>query len=379
MLLVGTFNWFIDPYANYWSPTIEGINLKKTAAVNKVRNVAPYIARVNKPESLILGNSRVQLGIEPSVLESKNDVVYNLGLPGASFTETAKLAIWHLDNNPNLKSIYIGLDYRYALNNYDVNPGPWTNVDLDNVFRSSIKEDSYDRISRIYPSLLSLDALNASFTTILTQNSVRNSIQPDGFNTGGSYLSTISGEGKKNFFKYQLEQLKLRFNRPHLTYKGTYGNRFYAELEYLLNRINTSNVKAYIFINPYHYSYWHIMANTNHFEGFLEFKKDAIELATKYPKTMFADFSLPNEIVFESPLSSGDHVPLKWFYEPAHYRPELGKQMIKFFNNPADSLHFNEEIIMNNTNKISILKKTEEALSSSLSRFELDFKYLKGI
>lgn len=330
--LIGSINWFVDPYGYFWSPVIENVNARKTQADGKVRDVLPFRALAIKPNQLIIGNSRVQLGFN-----TENSAYFNLGIPGSPLEESLGLAYEQITNNNQLSTVYIALDYRYFLFPHDEHPAPFSDDYLEErMLRTT--ENTIDKIARIYPSLFSLDSLNSSIATLTSQAAITNSITQSGFNTGGFYVDAVTSEGKSLFFKSQLSALKQKFMRTDRQYEKNGESFSRALLHLFLSKIEQfDNVEVTFFLNPYHYSYWHIIGESNHWESFLNWKRDLAQLADNYPQFRFYDFSLPSKVTKEDPELEKNKALMQWFYEPAHYRPAVGNEILKAITGPQNS------------------------------------------
>tara|TARA_Y100001956_G_scaffold13220_1_gene12522 strand:+ start:1363 stop:2511 length:1149 start_codon:yes stop_codon:yes gene_type:complete len=328
--LVGGFNFLVDPYGFYWSPALEGFNQQKTQADERVREVTPYRALALQPDTVLIGNSRVQLGIaaESKVLEGRK--AYNLSLPGAGLTETLRHALSQARHNHNLTTMIIALDYRYFLHNYSQSPGPWPQEELLNTITQP-PESTIARIKRIYPAVFSLDTLFDSVRTVAQQGGTYNNITRLGSNTGGYYLDAIKAEGKKRFYKHQFDGLYMRFGRQHLTYEAN-GTVYSTDLlTTFLDEMRKAHpsVNIYFFINPYHQSYWQVIYRSGHWGSYLKWKRDLARIADKYPEYPVYDFSLPSQQTLEPLNYAQDKQLMTWYWEPAHYRPALGDEVLK--------------------------------------------------
>ena len=329
-VLAGAVNAFIDPYGFYWSPTIEGFNARKTQADERVREVTPFRALDLQPDTLLIGSSRVQLGFAAESEVFGERKVFNLALPGSGLTENLKYALWHIRQNPNVRTLIIGVDYRYFLNNYGNDPGPWTAQELMDKYNKA-PEAALEKIQRIYPALFSLDTLQDSLSTVLQQGGLYNHITPLGSNTGDYYLATIKAEGKQRFFKHQQIGVQQRFEREQYSYSGEHGLFGIGMYKTFIDELVTRHpqITLYTFINPYHQSYWQVIKQTGHWPDYLQWKRDLAGLADTYPQFPFYDFSLPSPETLEDPDYAQNHKPMKWFWEPAHYRPAMGDRIIE--------------------------------------------------
>ena len=83
---VAGFNYFIDPYGIFQTPTIQGINQAKTEITKHERLYKKIRLSVEKPQAVLLGNSIVVNGFNPSeVYAFSQEKFYNAGIGGAPF------------------------------------------------------------------------------------------------------------------------------------------------------------------------------------------------------------------------------------------------------------------------------------------------------
>ena len=110
LLAVVAFNAVMDPLGMYSS------GLHKPAIYHRVRLLKAYEVRRVKPESIVLGTSRVHLGISPSHpgWSSRYRRRYNLAFDGATTKEMYAYLV-HAGAAGNLRHVMLGLD-TYHLN-----------------------------------------------------------------------------------------------------------------------------------------------------------------------------------------------------------------------------------------------------------------------
>lgn len=116
---IGAFNYVVDPYLLYLSPTYKKINLKKPKAGTHSRQTKIHIARTMEIDTLIIGNSRPELGLDPEhAYFTRNGMkVFNLGLPGSSLAMQYGYAI-DLIRDKDIRTVLIGVDF----NDYTMSP-----------------------------------------------------------------------------------------------------------------------------------------------------------------------------------------------------------------------------------------------------------------
>ena len=84
LLCAAVVNAIVDPYLRLEWFRVEGINATRPMAVGQVRMVKAYQVLRQNPTTIVLGNSRVDLGIDPAseFWPEEMQPVYNAGKPG---------------------------------------------------------------------------------------------------------------------------------------------------------------------------------------------------------------------------------------------------------------------------------------------------------
>ena len=109
--VVAAVNTIVDPFGMYRLADIEGFNTNKPAIYNRVRLLKAYEVRRIKPQSVILGSSRVHLGFRPSHEGWAADYQrrYNLAFDGA-LTKEMYAYLEHAYAAGDLRHVMLGLD-----------------------------------------------------------------------------------------------------------------------------------------------------------------------------------------------------------------------------------------------------------------------------
>jgi len=206
ILLVALINFVVDPSGLFDSPRIKGFNLLKPDALAKVRVTKPYLVDAFNPQTLIAGNSRPEMGINPvsNCWPDDSKPVYNISLPGASVRMIARY-IQHSASGNNVKYLFWGLDFVDFLNSekpINATEG-WDKVDHPYDKRLRIKADrtenkeySFNKKKDHLTLLFSLDALKDSVNTVISQtNEHTPTVLRNGFNPANEFQQIMSLEG----------------------------------------------------------------------------------------------------------------------------------------------------------------------------------------
>lgn len=342
-LLIGiaAFNYCVDPYGLFNAPRTDGFNQDKPAVRGHARLAKPYQVNHVAPQTIIMGNSRPEMGVDPAntCWPTELKPVYNLGLPGASIYMAMRSAQHAMVKNP-IKQILWGLDFVDFLSMHSINENPhdWPPEKLKFEDRLNVNADG-SRNTRYWwtilkeqsQSLLSMDALNDSFYTLLNQaNPSAPSTRFDGFNTAKDLKYVIALEGQAIIFKQKnIEIAKLFSHREWSLYQDTkHWSQEFESVSRLLQLAKQQNVKVQLFINPYHADYLTALELAGWWPDFDQWKRQLTRLSEESGVELW-DFSAINEFSVEQPPPMDDRKTLlKWFWEPAHYRREFGNLML---------------------------------------------------
>ena len=360
LTIAAAINYFIDPYGLFDAPRITGINNLKPGATSRDRVVKPYMVDVFQPRTLIAGNSRPKMGLDPSnsCWSENHQPVYNMGLPGASVYMLSR-NIQHAVAGNNIENIYWGLDFKDFLNkdaSFQLDEWPPVAEAFEQRLKvnadGSTNSDYYIKRIKDYLSFLfSIDALEDSVSTIFSQSN-RNSdtVRRDGFNPARKHLDIMALEGQGLLFKHNNIILTDRFNKPGnaIFLTKEHNSLQYESIRQTLQMAQTNNIKIVMFINPYHSDYLTIIRLAGLWDQFLLWKRQLTKLAEEF-NTQLWDFSGFNKLSNLQPPEIGDTKSLlQWFWEPAHYRNQYGNLMLtQMLNTSCDqaNLSANGELL----------------------------------
>lgn len=136
-----TLNYLLNPYGAWRTALIDPVFRK----VEHERVVTPYLLRTTAPETLLLGSSRVLMGMR--IEQGERDDVMNGALTAATIPQLAAIVDLALERNSRLKRIIWGVDFF----TFDT---AWNHVD-----RSFNERMAGDRGLKLEDTLLSLRAL----------------------------------------------------------------------------------------------------------------------------------------------------------------------------------------------------------------------------
>lgn len=341
LLLTVIINFTVDPYGLFDTPRIKGFNQLKPKATSHVRISKSYQVDKVQPLTIIAGNSRPEMGLDPvnNCWPKTLNPVYNLSLPGASMYMVLRY-VQHAVSGSEIERVYLGLDFIDFLKGVDKTENLFQWPPVAEVFEDRLRvtvdglnNDKYfwTRIKDHLTSLLSLDTLLDSLYTMYSQSDLNApTIRRNGFNPANDYLDIMELEGQGLIFKQKNLSMLKRFNKYNSVSSMNIkkNSKHFESLRQLLAFSNKNKVEVVLFINPYHSDYLAAIKLSGLWKPFLAWKEHLTYMTEEYDVPLW-DFSGFNELSITQPSPIGDkEALLPWFWEPAHYRSQYGDLML---------------------------------------------------
>lgn len=307
-LAVASFNWMVNPFDIFNSPTIAGFNMNKPEAYTQQRvyKAAQLINR--KPKIVILGTSRTDRGIDPDNMNLGNSV-FNASINGMTPTECEYLLDAAIRND--VKYIIIGLDF-YTFYFKD---------SIQNGFDKDILTNS-----RAWKYILSIDAIKSSFITIVSQKETV-LYTKNGLRTSASLQLNSDKDGghKKIFHNSEKMYLTEVYSKKISRFQNIHWNAF----ERSLNEAHKNNINVTLFISPSHARQWEVLAMAQGWKIFEEYKKKLVaineKVAIENGKKPFPlwDFTGYHTLTTES-IPCDSTKKMSYYWDGSHYKKKLG-------------------------------------------------------
>lgn len=339
--LAAALNLFVDPYGLFGSPRIRGINDPKPAASDRIRYVKAYYADRARWRTVLAGNSRVEVGLDPTspCWSAAEQPVLNLGIPGLGVGDQIAF-IEHAEATSEVGRVFLGVDLVDFLVNAStpVDYSAWPGRPLERPFNlrrwmdgTSNPHYGMDRARDWLTGLFSLDTTADSLVTLARQpvNGLA-TVRADGFNPARDYLPMILHEGQAVLFRQKNAEVVGMLSPAGLdVYQGDRPWSWTFEtLDRFLDRARNRGVEVVLFINPYHSEYLAAIGITNKWAALERWKRTLVSIASRHGIQLW-DFNVFDQRTNELPPPPGDHSTiLRWFWEPAHYRSEYGELML---------------------------------------------------
>jgi hypothetical protein len=329
--LVGGFNALVDPYLLFGSPRIQGFNERKPGVETQERLMKAYQVTRAAPHALLLGTSRVDLGLDTrhSVWPASARPAYNLGIAAADpYTSLRYLQHVSATGKPDL--VILGLDFEYFLSS---GSGEHSNA-LD--FESRLSVDRNGAVNGgqrlqhardLFQGLLSLDALLDSIDTLNANRRPDSAdLAPSGDLSEAGLRSDAVELGSSSLFA-QRDLRNIRFY-----YGKTKSNEGMADIQGIIDLCRQRGTRLILFINPVHADMLETFDLLGLWPAYESWKRDLVAMLAQQPGSTGAialwDFSGYDSYTTESVPNASRDV-LHWFWEPSHYTKELGDKIIE--------------------------------------------------
>ena len=340
-LCAAGFNYLVDPYGLFGSRRVTGFNELKPTASERVRVTKPYLATRAKPRVVIGGNSRPEIGLNPksACWKDIDQPVFNTAIPGADVFMQVRY-VQHAVESGKARRILFGVDFLDFLVDSKKAAGM---VDWDRLGRSfdgrlrqgsgtSGMPASIQQAEDILSGLFSMAALGDSIMTLAAQRDPHSATRrEDGFNPAQDYLPIIRNEGQAVLFMQKNAEVKKRLQQADLGVLDANGRQTLPllALRHMLQWAKARDIEVVLFINPYHSDYLMQIETSGKWKVFEEWKRQLTAAADEYAVELW-DFNAFDPYSTESPPQPNDRQNmLEWYWEPAHYRAELGDLMLR--------------------------------------------------
>ncbi|NNF17937.1 MAG: hypothetical protein HKN70_14425 [Gammaproteobacteria bacterium] len=332
LLATSTMNLLVDPYARYELIRAPGFNERKPAAVDQVALTKTYQVIRARPQTLLLGNSRVDIGLDPESpsLPQVFTPAYNLAIPGTG-VEAALFYLRHAAAHTDLKALVLGVDFMDFLTEAQA-ATPVAGPRLDGNGQvsqiASLQQTGNDTLT----TLLSLSATLDSLNTLLSQrDSDAGGITRKGLNLASQFNKLVSSEGHYALFTAKnREYLQRLVQGPRQVFiPGTKSSSSWQALQEIVEFCTLHDIRLTLFIHPYHADVLGLFDRAQLWTEFERWKRGLTAVTGKpaNPVTIW-DFSAHGEITNEALPGPGDTTTkMHWYWEGGHYKRELGERM----------------------------------------------------
>lgn len=301
LTIIAIFNIIMDPYNVFMSPDL-GFNSLKPEAKRQERltKIINLKLNKNKIDAVFIGSSRVDWSINAqNYFELTGKHAENMGIVGLNFDEYLNLARLCTKIHPEIKNIYMGLDFYMFNKNHKYN-------------KEHLKFNSNEKLTtqELATVLFAGDTTISSFITLF-----RNTLS----NTDESKLYTRMGT--THLFHNKI--INIYFDNCFRQYYEHYDNLVfsydnYKKIQELQNELKKKNINLIFFYTPEHYTSLNVIWNSGVWNIYENWKRDFAKIAQVW------DFDYYNKI--NDCVVNED---IKYFSDASHASEITGKIMIR--------------------------------------------------
>jgi len=335
--LVVLVNLLVDPYDVFGTPRIAGISaLKPTARDHSMMTKTYQVSRAH-PATVVIGSSVVYLGIDafdpawPAAMEP----IYNYGIPGGYATSASLRTLQEAISAGGVRNAVVFLDFQNFLV-AEHQSGVLTEDDRRFRFSPDGGPNPYHpaQMARdMFLSLATMGALTDSITTVISQGrqNVLN-LAPDGSSTEADFVNAAHADGMHDLFtqKNAFEVVRAdRLARGMAAWNGPMPNL--DIIDAMIRFSQAHDVRLTLVIAPHHVDALEIYYTRGLWPRIEQVKTELAALVAARGKGVtlwdFMDYSF---FATESVPEAGDRrTQTRWFWEPTHFKKQLGDLMIR--------------------------------------------------
>lgn len=318
-LFVAATNLIVDPYGLFRLLDIVGFNQQKEGVRTKIRFVKQLELPLRKPNTILMGSSRVHDAINPDspALQGLGRV-YNYGVDMNRIRET-RMFLQHAVLNSDIKHAVIGLDF------FMFNAQQPVNFDFD----PSMVGVKVSPLRYLGSPLFSTDALVDSLKTL--RGSVLNPSRREFLANGFRPQAFLGLKNYPNIHYYTNWTFLTPSPQKTKYYNGmSINEEAYDDFEAILHLCREEGIDLRLYISPAHASLdGEGIRATKLFDIYEAWKLRITITAEKYG-VMLWDFSGYNSVTTESVVS-----PMRYYWDSSHFTQEVGDWVLaRIFNSP---------------------------------------------
>jgi tetratricopeptide (TPR) repeat protein len=389
-------NIVIDPFRRFDLVSIDGFNAQKTQFAAQGRLAKPGVVCRLQPGSVVLGTSRVEVGINPRHpgWNPAYGPIYNVALAGSGLKELYLTLQHTVHASPRLRVVLVGLDFLMFNAHREAVVFGTEVMGFDEKRLLLSPNDSCLRsFTHDLNAFLGTGGLTYSVATINGQ--IRSSdidakvmnwlalYDRDGYR-GGFYDQGFLPHALRNGFRASFDSFSGREAGQEKYYVSRIWRPAPAE-RYCFDRdgqddtlalframadfARASHIDVRFFINPIHARMLIALQEAGLWPQYEEWKRRVVgtladeAAASNSAPFQLWDFSGINTVTTEFIPPLNDHREMKWWWEPSHYRSHAGDLIldrILDYNDPDRRVPDDFGVSLNAQNIDSWISKTRE-------------------
>ena len=341
-LLTAVLTIWADPYRLYGTSVTEGWTEAKPRIYQQPGIARTYQIERVVPKSLLLGNSRVEVGLDPESRSWPSDMapIFNAGFAGRDLFLSLLMLRESVALSPP-RAIMVGVDFQDFLT-APTPPGaplPPSDPDEHRLIATRNGEINSERWLQVwrdrFTAALTIDAVADSVLTLLDQDPKTSAtMTPFGFNPRNEYVLFVERSGYRELFEQRNRAYELTYSRapkPDFTDPRRIANFRY--LQEIMTVAAEHQIPVTLFTYPYHADYLEMLHRLGLWQSFEGWKRALVEVTEEQRRkgvVRLFDFADYNEVTTEKVPPSGDtRSEMRWYWEAGHFKSALGDELVK--------------------------------------------------
>lgn len=354
LLATGLFNWVVDPYAIFQTIEIPGFNAAKPRMRRNLRTVKAFAVRRLRPEGLILGSSRAEIGLSPTHpgWALGDGVVYNLAVPGGGPREAFRL-YQHAQHMHPVRRVVYGADFFTFNVHYRAIEGQLDEGALAVADDGTVRSRWFLLREGLLPAVFSLKATQTAFDTVRKQDDTHAArYTPLGCSLGNRLGRRLQRNGYEVMFRDIGNTFRDTLYRPRgpkvpFALTGSDGAGGPVPMDYFrrcVRQAHADHVDFHVVMQPMHAHLCEVIAGIDLWPVFEDWKRALVQILEEEgaragaPPFPLWDFTGYNAITTEAVPAAADEPAEMWgYWDPSHHRVNVGDLVLNRVLGPADA------------------------------------------
>jgi hypothetical protein len=337
LVLVGIFNYYVDPYRLFTPDPIASMNQLKARPNQFQQEIRSLIGERVRPELLLIGNSTFEIGIDPALLLESGvpGPIYNQAIGGFTL-EDSTVGLQRIFKDHSPRFAIVGVSFTDYLTQGSISGS------------SKVASETSWMFSDFHVKFMSLMGAEATFdsfrTLLIPYRAYPQSLTALGFNPMLEYLGHARTSGYKVLFDTTNKKIHSIFlSASAKVPPNIKTSRSLRELLDLIIFLTNEGVNVVIVIPPFHENFFSGVVRYGLMEvyqswisGVLDLsRQDAIRTSVKV-----VDFGCGGSALHEKIPDLGDKVnAMNYYWDSVHFKSIIGTRMISLlFDNDVFSL-----------------------------------------
>lgn len=310
---VVALNAVVDPFGVYPSVHFESLDPYRSGRASRTGRAALLLR--GDAQTILMGSSKVEVGLDPLDPALGGHVTYNVGLSHTHLSELPSVFALALRHNPDLRRILLAVDFRMVRRKLP------SNADFD---LSALNQD-ISGIEYQTDKLVSHRAVKGSIETLARWALGR----PAGSTPQGHFNRFRTSRHPQEIFARELQAV---YRRAYAEMK--YDPSMVERVHEMLDLAQRANVRVDVVILPTHPTLLSMIRLSDNWENFERFKRDLTRVVAESGGGTESGASLWDFSGWQHGLS--DPLPpladkdarMKHFWDPSHFRSEVGGRVL---------------------------------------------------